>query len=155
MEDFTKGLLMSSESRAPILLRRSDAGTSWLANGNAAFIWKLHCHWLISLWQHQIIVVRQTSDLTKMHSDDLITDNFAQAMTALLLGFVQNFYVVGRIFSWQVQNGFYKTWMMRLLFCVSETGPDPLLWLRHLWCNAKHRLDLTHWPLGDVDAFSN
>ena len=30
----------------PVLLLRSDDVASRLANGSAAFIWKLHCHWL-------------------------------------------------------------------------------------------------------------
>ena len=42
-----------------ILLLRSDAVASLLTNGNAAFKWKLHCHWLIGWWQRQIAVVRQ------------------------------------------------------------------------------------------------
>ena len=30
-----------------------------LINGNEALKWKLHCHWLIGLWQRQIAVVTQ------------------------------------------------------------------------------------------------
>ena len=44
----------------PILLLWSDGVTSQLVNGSSAFICKLHCHWLRSLWQHHIIVVIQT-----------------------------------------------------------------------------------------------
>ena len=32
-----------------VLLLCYGAVASWLANGSAAFIWKLHCHWLRSL----------------------------------------------------------------------------------------------------------
>ena len=39
------------------LLLRSDAVTSRLANGSAAFISKLHCYWLRGLRQSQIKVV--------------------------------------------------------------------------------------------------
>ena len=38
---------------------RSDAVTSFLTNGSAAFIWKLHCHWLRGLRQRQIAIVIQ------------------------------------------------------------------------------------------------
>ena len=31
----------------------SDAFTNLCTNGSAACKWKLHCHWLIVLWQHQ------------------------------------------------------------------------------------------------------
>ena len=43
-----------------------DAVTSLLTNGSAAFKWKLHCHWLISLWQHQIIV-QSSAVITRSH----------------------------------------------------------------------------------------
>ena len=35
---------------------KSYAVTSLLTKGRAAFKWKLHCHWLIGLWHHQITV---------------------------------------------------------------------------------------------------
>ena len=41
----------------PVLLPRSDAVASRLASGSAAFIWKLHCHWLRGLRWHQIAIV--------------------------------------------------------------------------------------------------
>ena len=46
--DITRGLR---------LLLRSDAVASLLTNDSAAFKWKLHCHWLIGLWQSHIVVV--------------------------------------------------------------------------------------------------
>ena len=45
---------------------QSDAVASRLANGSAAFIWKLHCHWLRGLRQCQIVEVRQTPDFQNL-----------------------------------------------------------------------------------------
>ena len=46
----------------PVQFQRSDDVTSIPANGCAAFIWKLHSHWLESLRQHHITVVIKASD---------------------------------------------------------------------------------------------
>ena len=40
-----------------LLLLRSDTVASLLANGSAAFIWKLHCHWLRGLPERHITVL--------------------------------------------------------------------------------------------------
>ena len=40
-----------------LLLLRSDTVASLLANGSAAFIWKLHCHWLRDLPERHITVL--------------------------------------------------------------------------------------------------
>ena len=45
--------------QCPFLLLHSDAVTSPLTNGSTVCKWKLYCHWLISLWQHQMAVVLQ------------------------------------------------------------------------------------------------
>ena len=43
----------------PVLLLRHDAVVIILGNGSAAFLWKLHCHWLKCLRLCQIAAVRQ------------------------------------------------------------------------------------------------
>ena len=40
-----------------VLQLQSDTAKSLLANGSAAFIWKLHCHWLKGLQQHHVTVI--------------------------------------------------------------------------------------------------
>ena len=47
-----------------VSLQRRDNVTSLLANGSAAFIWKLHCHWLKGLWQRHVAVVIQGPQYT-------------------------------------------------------------------------------------------
>ena len=42
--------------------RITDLVASQLANGSAAFIWKLHCHWLRGLRQCQIVVIQTPGD---------------------------------------------------------------------------------------------
>ena len=42
-----------------VLLLRPDAVASLSTNSNTVFKWKLHCHWLIGLRQHQIAIITQ------------------------------------------------------------------------------------------------
>ena len=42
-----------------VLLLRRDADASMSANGSAAFIWKLRCHWVMCLRQRHVTIIRQ------------------------------------------------------------------------------------------------
>ena len=47
-------------SPGPVLLLRSDAVASRIANGSAAFNWKLRCHWVKGLQQRLVALVIQS-----------------------------------------------------------------------------------------------
>ena len=46
---------------AKVFCQQHNIGANLQANGSAAFIWKLHCHWLKGLHQCHVISVRQLS----------------------------------------------------------------------------------------------
>ena len=68
-----------------ILLKWYDTYTSLLANGSTAFIWKLCCHWLKSLWSHYkcIMFPRQAADLDMK---EIKSHKFQSACNQLVLG---------------------------------------------------------------------
>ena len=55
-----RGPWLSARLQGPELPLWFDAVASRLANGSAAFVWKLRCHWLRGIRQHQIALVIQT-----------------------------------------------------------------------------------------------
>ena len=88
----------SCPHEGPLLLLQSDAG-SRLANGSAAFVWKLHCHWLKGFW-HQIPVVIQAPGWWAHTSEN-----------ALLLGKLW-FWHHAFILPLQEPRGFLDFWLL-------------------------------------------
>ena len=109
---------------------KDDINTNLLANGSAAFKWKLHCYWLKGLWQHHVILVRHGPRDTRCCRYCCIIDHLGPVALNILHVYEPNYKLylfqnVETLSAWNLERPLISQDVIANFFLITSQCFDP------------------------------